>query len=377
MDTNSLELLLNNNLTTIKAFVEVMFKSVREEVSSLKDENAELRHSLEFTQSEVESLKVTVRDQDSQLKFFHEKLEANTGVGERVRVLEDFSRSKNLRITGLPQLTRETSEQTRHTVQKLINEKLQLDDVLVKDAYRVGNSNTGSIPKQVIAKLESTGDKFKCIKNGKNLKGSNIYVNEDLSQATMQIRNSKLDELKNMRKAGFIAYFSGANIVNRGRSQAASNTDVLPVSPRTPQRSPDRSPVSPRTPQGSPDRSPVSPRTPQGIASTVDERSEDITSLEEAQTSPASPALVDMWNTSAAETSQAPQATRASQASRGNARGGATVPARGGATVPARGGAKARGGATAAMRGGAKAARGGTTVPTSGGREGARSRARK
>ena len=369
MDTNSLELLLSNNLTTIKAFVEVMFKSVREEVSSLKDENAELRHSLEFTQSEVESLKVTVRDQDSQLKFFHEKLEANTGVGERVRILEDFSRSKNLRITGLPQLTRETSEQTRHTVQKLINEKLQLDNVLVKDAYRVGNSSTGSVPKQVIAKLESTADKFKCIKNGKNLKGSNIFVNEDLSQATMQIRNSKLDELKNMRKAGFIAYFSGANIVNRGRSQAASNTAVPPVTPRTPQRSPDRSPVSPRTPRGSHDRSPVSPRTPQGIASTAGERSEDITSLEEAQTSPASPALADMWNSTAAGTSQAPQATRASQASRGNARGGATV--------PARGGAKARGGATAPVRGGAKAARGGAALPTSGGREGARSRARK
>ena len=62
-------------------------------------------------------------------------------------------------------------EQAWHTVQKLINEELQLDDVFVKDTYRVRNINTGSIPKQVIAKLESTADKFKCIKNGKNFKG--------------------------------------------------------------------------------------------------------------------------------------------------------------------------------------------------------------
>ena len=80
-------------------------------------------------------------------QLFHEKLEASTGVEERVRTLEDFSRSKNLRITRLLQLTGETSELTRHTAQKLINEKLQLDDVLVKYVYRVGNSNTGSIPK--------------------------------------------------------------------------------------------------------------------------------------------------------------------------------------------------------------------------------------
>ena len=107
------------------------------------------------------------------------------------------------------------------------------------------------------------------------------------------------------------------------------------------------------------------------------ERSEDKTSPEEAQTSPASPALTDMWNTATAETSQAPLATRASQASRANTRGGAAVPPRGGATVSARGGAKARGGASAPMRGGAKAARGGATLPKSGGRAGVKPRARK
>ena len=61
-----------------------------------------------------------------------------------------------------------------------------------------------------------------------------------------------------------------------------------------------------------------------------------------------------MWNTATA--SQAPQKTRASEASRANARGDAEVPSRGGATVSVGGCAKARGGATAPMRGGDTAA---------------------
>lgn len=107
------------------------------------------------------------------------------------------------------------------------------------------------------------------------------------------------------------------------------------------------------------------------------ERSEDKTSPEEAQTSPASPALTDMWNTATTETSQAPLATRASRASCANARGGAAVPPRGGPTVAAHGGAKARGGPKAPIRGGGKAARGGPTLPKSGGRDGVKPRARR
>ena len=72
-------------------------------------------------------------------------------------------------------------------MQNLIKDKLKVEDIEVKDAYRVGRSADDGSRNQVIAKLASKNDKLKCLKNGKNLKGTNIYVNEDLSQATTQI----------------------------------------------------------------------------------------------------------------------------------------------------------------------------------------------
>ena len=216
-----MELLLSSNLATIKTFVQMMFDSVKDEVKSLREENTELKYSLEFSQSEIDSLKQTVQQQRTQIKSLLDMSENASAVEDRVRSLEDFSRAKNLRISGLPELNGETSEQSRFSVQKLINEKLQVEGVEVKDAYRIGSSTGERSWRPIIAKLESTTQKFKCLKNGKNLKGTSIYINEDLSRATMQIRSSKLDELKRKRDEGYIAYFSGIDIVTRRRIQTS------------------------------------------------------------------------------------------------------------------------------------------------------------
>ena len=231
-----MELLLSSNLATIKTFVQMMFDSVKDEVKSLREENTELKYSLEFSQSEIDSLKQTVQQQRTQINSLLNMSENASTVEDRVRSLEDFSRAKNLRISGLPELNGETSEQSRFSVQKLINEKLQVEGVEVKDAYRIGSSSGERSWRPIIAKLESTTQKFKCLKNGKNLKGSSIYINEDLSRATMQIRSSKLDELKRKRDEGYIAYFSGIDIVTRRKTQTSvrrtstsSNGSTLPA----------------------------------------------------------------------------------------------------------------------------------------------------
>ena len=196
----------------------MMFDFVKNEVKSLREENTELKYSVEFSQSEMDSLKQTVQQQRTQIKSLLDMFENASAVEDRVRPLEDFSRAKNLRISGLPEFNDETSEQSRFSVQKLINENLQVEGVEVTDAYSIGSSTGERSWRPVIAKQESTTQKFKCLKNGKNLKGSRIYIIEDLSRATMQIRSSKLDELKRKRDEGYLAYFPGIDIVNRRKT---------------------------------------------------------------------------------------------------------------------------------------------------------------
>ena len=75
--------------------------------------------------SEITQLKTSSdRNSDFQLKF--------DGLAERVRCLEDGARVKNHRITGQPN---QDSEQTQHKVEKLISEKLPLENIEISSAF--------------------------------------------------------------------------------------------------------------------------------------------------------------------------------------------------------------------------------------------------
>ena len=73
-------------------------------------------------------------------------------VFDRTRVLEDGARCKNIRITGVMEMKNETSEQTKHKVQKLIAEKLQLNNVNISSAFRVGKHppQTSQNPRPIV-----------------------------------------------------------------------------------------------------------------------------------------------------------------------------------------------------------------------------------
>ena len=47
----------------------------------------------------------------------------------------------------------------------------------------------------------------------KNLKGISVFIAENLSKATQDKRNSKMDLLKQKRDDGLIVYFSEANLI--------------------------------------------------------------------------------------------------------------------------------------------------------------------
>ena len=47
------------------------------------------------------------------------------------------------------------------------------------------------------------------------IKGTNIFLNEDVSPATQSIRNAKMGELQAARQRGLIAYFSGTKLVTK------------------------------------------------------------------------------------------------------------------------------------------------------------------
>ena len=218
-DRDYMKLLLDQNLEAMKAFVGSAIHDVKDELKNLREENFELKRSLEFTQGELDGVKRKC-DELSQ-KMNTVSLE---DVCDRIRLLEDLSRSKNLRIVGLEEQNngQENSEQTLDKVQKLVRDKLLLSDVKLSLAYRIGIFEP-TRTRQILVTCEDEKDKKKCLRVCNRLKGTKIYVNEDVSNATLKIRQSKMSELKRKREEGYTAFFSGTKIVSYKRNVPTTN----------------------------------------------------------------------------------------------------------------------------------------------------------
>ena len=68
MDRDVLELLINNNEKSVKAFVQILFDALKFEISDIRKENTELKKSLEFTQSQLEEANRIMEQHENKLK---------------------------------------------------------------------------------------------------------------------------------------------------------------------------------------------------------------------------------------------------------------------------------------------------------------------
>lgn len=217
MDKKTLEIMLDKQLESMKSFMSVLVESVRSEIKDLRNENVELRRSLEFTQKELDDLKGKT---NKELKILETVKDENHG--ERLRALEDYSRRINLRIDGIPEQRNETDEQVYVKVQKILKDKLDVNsDFSV--VHRLGKIASQDRPRTVIVKFNSIQDRNKCIRLKHLLKETNIFLNEDFSKATLEIRKGKMSELREKRSQGYIAYFSGTRIITKTRPATHSD----------------------------------------------------------------------------------------------------------------------------------------------------------
>ena len=64
-------------------------------------------------------------------------------------------------------------------------------------------------------KLLRFKDKTKIFQNANKLKGQNIFINNDFSKATLELRKDLMVEVKRLRELGKIAYLNYTTIVSR------------------------------------------------------------------------------------------------------------------------------------------------------------------
>ena len=64
------------------------------------------------------------------------------------------------------------------------------------------------------------------IKNAKNLKNTNIFIDEDFSPETMEYRKQLCEEVKELRRKGSIAYLNYRSVVNKEMKRDNADNSV-------------------------------------------------------------------------------------------------------------------------------------------------------
>ena len=115
-------------------------------------------------------------------------------------------------IDGLPEDGAETSEMTMLKVQGTLAEKMELPDVVLETAYRVGPRRDDR-PRSVLARFKGITDREAAMRNTRKLSGTKIYFNDDLCPASQQLKSSQMPAMRAARAEGKIAFFVGTRLI--------------------------------------------------------------------------------------------------------------------------------------------------------------------
>ena len=87
----------------------------------------------------------------------------------------------------------------------MLRDKLSIQDDIEFDRYhRIGKRRV-SRPRTIICRFIHFKDKHKILQNAKKLKNTGVYIYEDLSIDTMELRKSLREEVLNYRRQGKLA----------------------------------------------------------------------------------------------------------------------------------------------------------------------------
>ena len=103
----------------------------------------------------------------------------------------------------------------------MLKKRLDIENVAIEHAHRAGRKS-GSNPRTIVCKLIRFKDKQNILRKAKLLKGTNIFIDEDYCQDTVQYRKELWAEVKVLQSEGKIAYLNYRTIVSRDKVPALS-----------------------------------------------------------------------------------------------------------------------------------------------------------
>ena len=218
MELSKFEKMMKKMLTEQEQRITKSFKEMlKDEIAKFNERIEKIEHNIIGNKNSIKNLEKEVNDIKDGLKFtediFDEKVselhtridmleEERDNLEQKLSVQEDRNQRNNLRIDGMKEYNGETELELEEKVKTLFKEKMEIEeDIEIQRIHRTGQRSYGK-PRTVIFNLLRFKDKARILKQGRNLKGSNIWINEDFSKRTMEIRKKLLKEIKHRKNNG-------------------------------------------------------------------------------------------------------------------------------------------------------------------------------
>ena len=130
-------------------------------------------------------------------------------------------------------------------VTNVITDHLSIPAVNFDRVHRVGKI-MNQRPRDIVAKFARFTERESVFRARRKLKGMNIFINEDYCRGTMDVRRNQMDNIREARRNGKIAFFNYRTLVVRDASRGggvrrgarhgarAVNTTTAPAPAYTP-----------------------------------------------------------------------------------------------------------------------------------------------
>ena len=119
---------------------------------------------------------------------------------KKVVDLEDWSWRNKLRIDGIREKENKTWDKYEQENQSLVKYKLGIAENVVIERVRQikkkGNSKNPGKPRTIACQFLKYKDKTNILKNAKKLKDKNLFINEDYSHETMELRQERWEKVE-------------------------------------------------------------------------------------------------------------------------------------------------------------------------------------
>lgn len=187
--------LLEQQEKNFKSCVEILVDSSNKRVGELLREVHDLKVSLEITQKEFLDFKNYCKTWGDTCKETKNDMETDCkgliSLNDKSGYIEGQSRRNNIIIDGINESASEKWSDSEDKVKKLLSEKLQIDHhkIELERAHKTGKPSPSSTrPRPIVVKFLRYKDKMEVLSKAKALKGTDIFINEDFSEAVRQKR---------------------------------------------------------------------------------------------------------------------------------------------------------------------------------------------